>query len=59
MSVFIAAVQMILDSLDDIYCLQESEPEERAHLLALLEDAHLHVLLEVSLNNLLIVVKFL
>lgn len=45
----ISAVQMILDSLDDIYCLQESEPEERAHLLALLEDAHLHVLLEVKI----------
>lgn len=47
MRTLIPAVQMILDSLDDIYCLQESEPEERAHLLALLEDAHLHALLEV------------
>jgi calcium/calmodulin-dependent serine protein kinase len=42
------AVSTILDSLDDIYCLQESHPQERAHLLALLEDTHLHVLLEVS-----------
>ncbi|XP_063906651.1 peripheral plasma membrane protein CASK isoform X2 [Zophobas morio] len=40
------AVSTILDSLDDIYCLQESQPQERAHLLALLEDTHLHVLLE-------------
>jgi calcium/calmodulin-dependent serine protein kinase len=40
------AVSTILDSLDDIYCLQESHPQERAHLLALLEDTHLHVLLE-------------
>lgn len=39
----------ILDTLDDIYCLQESDPQERAHLLALLEDAHLHQFLEVSL----------
>jgi hypothetical protein len=45
---FVAAVSTILDSLDDIYCLQESHPQERAHLLALLEDTHLHVLLEVS-----------
>ncbi|KAJ3620984.1 hypothetical protein MTP99_003165 [Tenebrio molitor] len=43
---FVAAVSTILDSLDDIYCLQESHPQERAHLLALLEDTHLHVLLE-------------
>lgn len=40
----------ILDSLDDIYCLQESLPQERAHLLLLLEDAQLHALLEVSLK---------
>ncbi|XP_044261764.1 peripheral plasma membrane protein CASK isoform X8 [Tribolium madens] len=40
------AVQTILDSLDDISCLQESQPQERAHLLALLEDTHLHILLE-------------
>lgn len=37
-----------MDSLDDIYCLQESRPHERAHLLPLLEDTHLHALLEVS-----------
>lgn len=38
----------IMDALDDIYCLQESQPQERPHLLALLEDAHLHSVLEVS-----------
>ncbi|KRT86711.1 hypothetical protein AMK59_2263, partial [Oryctes borbonicus] len=41
-----SAVQTILDSLDDISCLQESRPEERAHVLALLEDTRLHVYLE-------------
>ncbi|XP_017776635.1 PREDICTED: peripheral plasma membrane protein CASK-like, partial [Nicrophorus vespilloides] len=40
------AVQTIVNSLDDINCLQESRPEERAHLMSLLEDSHLHVLLE-------------
>ncbi|XP_050500704.1 peripheral plasma membrane protein CASK-like [Diabrotica virgifera virgifera] len=40
------AVSTIVDSLDDIYCLQESQPQERAHLLALLEDTRLHILLE-------------
>lgn len=40
------AVATVMDSLDDIYCLQESRPHERAHLLALLEDTHLHALLE-------------
>ncbi|XP_018332051.1 peripheral plasma membrane protein CASK isoform X2 [Agrilus planipennis] len=41
-----SAVAVILDSLDDIYCLQESQPQERAHHLALLEDTDLHSLLE-------------
>ncbi|KAF2903915.1 hypothetical protein ILUMI_02260, partial [Ignelater luminosus] len=40
------AVAAIMDSLDDIYCLQESRPHERAHLLPLLEDTNLHALLE-------------
>ncbi|XP_056634548.1 peripheral plasma membrane protein CASK isoform X2 [Diorhabda sublineata] len=40
------AVSQILDCLDDIYCLQETQPHERAHLLELLEDTRLHVLLE-------------
>lgn len=44
----VTAVATITDSLDDIYCLQESQPQERAHLLALLEDTRLHVLLEVG-----------
>lgn len=42
-------MQTILDSLDDISCLQESQPQERAHLLSLLEDTNLHILLEVSI----------
>ncbi|CAG9857160.1 unnamed protein product [Phyllotreta striolata] len=40
------AVSTIIDSLDDICCLQETQPQERAHLLALLDDAHLQMLLE-------------
>ncbi|KAJ8920366.1 hypothetical protein NQ315_005230, partial [Exocentrus adspersus] len=40
------AVATITDSLDDIYCLQETQPQERAHLLVLLDDTHLHTLLE-------------
>ncbi|XP_074041488.1 peripheral plasma membrane protein CASK isoform X3 [Leptinotarsa decemlineata] len=40
------AVSSIIDSLDDINCLQETQPHERAHLLALLEDTRLHCLLE-------------
>lgn len=38
-----------MDTLDDIYCLQESQPQERPHLLALLEDTNLHSILEVSI----------
>ncbi|CAH1134855.1 unnamed protein product [Ceutorhynchus assimilis] len=41
------AVSTIMDSLDDIYCLQESQPQERPHLLALLEDTQLHSILEI------------
>ncbi|XP_076260581.1 peripheral plasma membrane protein CASK isoform X3 [Rhynchophorus ferrugineus] len=41
------AVSTILDTLDDIYCLQESQPQERPHLLALLEDTDLHRILEI------------
>ncbi|XP_060527409.1 peripheral plasma membrane protein CASK isoform X2 [Cylas formicarius] len=41
------AVATITDALHDIYCLQESQPQERAHLLALLEDTHLHAVLEI------------
>lgn len=44
----VSAVSSIIDALDDIYCLQESQPQERAHLLILLEDIRLHRLLEVS-----------
>ncbi|KAH1005753.1 hypothetical protein HUJ04_006678 [Dendroctonus ponderosae] len=42
-----AAVSTITDTLDDIYCLQESQLQERPHLLALLEDTHLHHVLEI------------
>ncbi|XP_048518292.1 peripheral plasma membrane protein CASK-like isoform X2 [Dendroctonus ponderosae] len=42
-----AAVSTITDTLDDIYCLQESQLQERPHLLALLEDTHLHNVLEI------------
>ncbi|VEN44330.1 unnamed protein product, partial [Callosobruchus maculatus] len=41
------AVATITDALDDIYCLQESQPQERAHLLALLDDTRLHTMLEI------------
>ncbi|CAG9815741.1 unnamed protein product [Phaedon cochleariae] len=43
------AVSTILDSLDDIYCLQdEAQPQEKAHLLALLEDTRLHLFDRIS-----------
>ncbi|XP_066141764.1 peripheral plasma membrane protein CASK isoform X2 [Euwallacea fornicatus] len=41
------AVSTIMDTLDDVYCLQESHPQERPHLLALLEDVHLHSVLDI------------
>ncbi|XP_045461398.1 peripheral plasma membrane protein CASK isoform X2 [Harmonia axyridis] len=40
------AVATILDALDDIQCLQESNFHDRAHLLELLDDTHLHAILE-------------
>lgn len=50
MNFFVTAVATIIDALDDIYCIQESQPQERAHLLALLEDSRLHRFLEVSFS---------
>ncbi|XP_050294146.1 peripheral plasma membrane protein CASK isoform X3 [Anthonomus grandis grandis] len=41
------AVSTIADTLDDVYCLQESQPQERPHLLALLEDNKLHSILDI------------
>ncbi|KAK9879254.1 hypothetical protein WA026_004104 [Henosepilachna vigintioctopunctata] len=40
------AVATILDALDDVQCLQESHFHEQAHLLELLDDDHLHVILD-------------
>ncbi|XP_054265767.1 peripheral plasma membrane protein CASK isoform X5 [Macrosteles quadrilineatus] len=41
-----AAVNMIIDSLDDIHCLQEPPLDDRDFLQAVLEDRQLHALLE-------------
>ncbi|XP_046674171.1 peripheral plasma membrane protein CASK isoform X7 [Homalodisca vitripennis] len=41
-----AAVSMVLDSLDDIHCLQEPPLDDREFLQAVLEDRQLHALLE-------------
>lgn len=43
----ISAVSAILDSLDDIHCLQDSLPQDPDLMLAILEDRQLHALLEV------------
>ena len=43
------AVSMVLDSLDDIHCLQEPPTGDRDFLHSILDDRQLHALLEVSL----------
>ncbi|KAG8315310.1 hypothetical protein J6590_073709 [Homalodisca vitripennis] len=43
-----AAVSMVLDSLDDIHCLQEPPLDDREFLQAVLEDRQLHALLELE-----------
>ncbi|GFY48454.1 hypothetical protein TNIN_356411 [Trichonephila inaurata madagascariensis] len=43
-----AAVSMVLDSLDDIHCLTECPEHEREFLMSVLDDTHLHALLDVS-----------
>lgn len=42
-------MSLVLDSLDDIHCLQEAPHRDMEMLLPLLEDRQLHGLLEVSL----------
>jgi hypothetical protein len=42
------AVSLVLDSLDDIHCLQEAPLNDRDFLHSVLEDRQLHALLEVS-----------
>jgi hypothetical protein len=42
------AVSLVLDSLDDIHCLQEAPLNDRDFLQSVLEDRQLHALLEVS-----------
>lgn len=42
------AVSVVLDSLDDIQCLQECPVKDRDFLLSVLEDTQLHALLDVS-----------
>ena len=39
---------MILDSLDDISCLTDCPEHDREFLMSVLDDTHLHALLEVS-----------
>ncbi|BES91939.1 Protein tyrosine kinase [Nesidiocoris tenuis] len=41
-----AAVSMVLDSLDDIHCLQEPPLDDRDFLQSVLDDRQLHALLE-------------
>lgn len=40
----------MLDSLDDIQCLQECPVKDRDFLLSVLEDTQLHALLDVSIQ---------
>ncbi|PSN39510.1 hypothetical protein C0J52_21141 [Blattella germanica] len=40
------AVSLVLDSLDDIHCLQEAPLNDRDFLHSVLEDRQLHALLE-------------
>jgi hypothetical protein len=42
------AVSLVLDSLDDIHCLQDAPLNDRDFLHSVLEDRQLHALLEVS-----------
>lgn len=42
---------MVLDSLDDIHCLQEPPLDDREFLQAVLEDGQLHALLEVGFDS--------
>ncbi|KAK6628090.1 hypothetical protein RUM44_010572 [Polyplax serrata] len=44
-----SAVSLVLDSLDDIHCLQEAPLKERDFLHSVLDDRQLHALLEVSI----------
>lgn len=46
--VFVLSVSAIIDSLDDIHCLQDTQPQDSDLILAILEDRQLHALLEVS-----------
>lgn len=46
----VSAVNMVLDSLDDIHCLQEPPLDDREFLQAVLEDGQLHALLEVGVK---------
>lgn len=52
------AVSVVLDSLDDIQCLQECPVKDRDFLLSVLEDTQLHALLDVSIQ-LAVVLNFL
>lgn len=45
---YISAVNQILDSLDDIHCLQDPLPQDADLIQSILEDRQLHALLEVS-----------
>lgn len=47
----ISAVSLVLDSLDDIHCLQEAPLKDRDFLHSVLDDRQLHALLEVSKSS--------
>lgn len=55
------AVSMVLDSLDDIHCLQEPPPGDREFLHSILEDRQLHALLEVCIckSKVVFILKYL
>ncbi|XP_054712273.1 peripheral plasma membrane protein CASK-like isoform X2 [Uloborus diversus] len=45
------AVSMVLDSLDDIHCLTECPEHDRDFLMSVLDDTHLHALLDVNISQ--------
>lgn len=52
------AVSAILDSLDDIHCLQDPIPQDMDLIQSILEDRQLHALLEVRYIKIIILLFF-
>lgn len=53
--IFLSAVNMIFDSIDDLRCLENISNEEDYTRNALFEDKQLHALLEVSMKEIVII----